>query len=824
MIYDFSLKARTLLALFLVFITWDDARADGPAIQVVPDRVSLIGPEAVQQLAVQFRPERGDPIDTTPEAAFVSSDPAIASVRPDGMIVAKGDGTTRVTIQVRGQIVDVPVVVSQVTQPPPIHFAHQVVPLFTKLGCNSGGCHGKASGQNGFRLSLLGFEPLLDYETLVLEARGRRLFPPAPERSLLLTKATAGEPHGGGRKLERDSHEYRLIARWIAAGMPLGPSDAPTLSKITIWPEARVLGPGGEGLQLIVTAHYSDDSTEDVTRRAQYLANDPEVLNVTDSGRVATRELAGQVAVMARYQGLVAVSRVTVPLATGALGTSEFTPHNFVDELAAQQWRALGLSPSPPCTDAEFIRRASLDITGTLPTAEETRAFVADTAPEKRSNLIDRLLDRPEYGDFFAVKWGDLLRNKRENNAGLQRGTYRLHDWLRAQIAANVPYDQLVRKVLTATGTAETTPPVVWYRRLRTPDAFVDDTAQVFMGMRVQCAKCHHHPFEVWSQDDYYGLAAFFARIGRKLPPGQQSNGQVPGEEAIFLSRTGGVNHPKSGKVMAPKALGGPEMTAAPLEDPRVKLADWLTHPDNPFFAKALVNRYWAHFLNRGIAEPVDDMRVSNPPTNPELLEALATDFVRSGHDLKHLVKTITTSQLYGLSSVPNETNARDRQSFARFYPKRLSAEVLLDAIAQVTNAPTTFGGLPVGTRAIELPDESVASSFLDAFGRPKRDTACECERVTDATLGQSLLLLNSNEVHQKLTAAGARAEKLAKDPGPDADKIDDLFWMAFARRPSNTEKSAALHHIESRPDRKKEAFEDILWALINAKEFQFND
>jgi hypothetical protein len=815
-------RTPTFLALVVALAT--AARADDQTLMAVPDCVVLKGPDAVQQLAIAETAADGSTRDLTVAATYLSADPAIATVDAEGGIWARSDGQTLVTVSVSGRSVAVPVSVERVADPPPIHFTNQVVPIFTKLGCNSGGCHGKASGQNGFRLSLLGFEPALDYETLVREARGRRLFPNAPEQSLLLTKASAREPHGGGKKLDTGSHEYRLLARWIGAGMPLGPKDAPTLTSITAWPESRVLSPGGESQQIVVAAHYSDGSTEDVTRRAQYLANDPEVLNVAEAGRVATRDFAGQVAVMARYQGLVAVSRFTVPLATQAAGTFEFRPRNFVDGLAAKQWRSLGLVPSPTCTDAEFIRRASLDVTGTLPQADEVRAFVADADPEKRAKLIDRLLDLPEYSDFFAVKWGDVLRNKRENNQALQRGTYRLHDWLKAQIAANLPYDRLTRALLTATGTPEMTPPVIWYRRLRSPDAFVDDTAQVFLGMRLQCAKCHHHPFEVWSQDDYYGFAAFFARIGRKLPPGQQPNGQVPGEEAIFVSRAGSVTQPKTGQAMKPRALGGNEMPATAIDDPRAKLAGWLTDPANPYFSRAVVNRYWAHFFGRGLTEPLDDMRVTNPPSNPELLDALARDFVASGYDLKHLIKTIATSQTYGLSSLPNESNARDRQSFARYYPRRLVAEVLLDAIAQVTGAPTSFAGLPAGTRAIELPDESVPSTFLDAFGRPKRDTACECERVTDASLGQGLLLMNSNEVHQKLAAAGAKAETLAKDPRPDAEKLDDLFWLAFARPPSSTEKSAALNHIVARPNDKKGAFEDVLWALINAKEFQFND
>jgi hypothetical protein len=433
------------------------------------------------------------------------------------------------------------------------------------------------------------------------------------------------------------------------------------------------------------------------------------------------------------------------------------------------------------------------------------------------------MLERPEYASYFATKWADLLHNKRDNKAGYQPGTYRFHDWLRENLAKNTPYDQIVRGVLAASGTPESTPPVVWYRSLRTPDAFVDDTAQVFLGMRLQCAKCHHHPFEKWSEDDYYGFAAFFGRVGRKSTIASQRVGIQ--DEAIFNARTGAVQNPKTGKTLPPKGLGTEVAPISITEDPRQKLVDWMADPSNPYFARALVNRYWAHFFGKGIVDPLDDMRLTNPPSNPELLDWLAADFAANGHDLKRLVRTIATCRTYGLSSIPNDYNAQDRQSFARHYPKRMTAEVLLDAISDVSGTQTPFAGLPAGTRAIELPDESVASTFLDTFGRPKRETACECERVTDASLGQSLMLLNSAEVQTKLSTAGGRAETMAADTTrPDAEKVAELFWIAFARPPSSGELASATAYLDARKDKRKEAFEDMIWALVNAKEFQFND
>jgi hypothetical protein len=787
----------------------------------VPERAVLRGPDAAQQLAVETIEASGPARDLTQSAAFASSDPKVVTVDRSGTIWARGDGSATITIQAEGKETQVPVSVTEFSAGRPVNFTNQVVPIFTKLGCNAGGCHGKASGQNGFRLSLLGFEPMLDYETLVKEDRGRRLFPAVPERSLLLLKATAQVPHGGGRRLKPDAHEYRVIERWIAAGMPVGKETDPTVTRIEVAPDARVM-PRSGSRQLVVTAHYSDGTTEDVTRWAQYQSNDNDVAGVAEGGRVETRDLAGQAAIMARYQGQVAVFRATVPLGLPIPRFSDFSADNVIDAAVLAQWKALGIAPSEPCTDAEFIRRAAIDITGSLPKPEEVRAFVVENAPDKRARLVDRLLDRPEYAAYFAVKWADILRNKRENDPKAQRGTFTFHDWIRASLAANLPYDQFVRAIIAASGTPESSPTVQWYRKIKMTDAYVDDTAQVFLGMRLQCARCHHHPFEKWSQDDYYGFAAFFARVGRK--PSLQAQRIGRDDMVIYTARAGSVTHPKTGKVMTPRGLGSAEIPVPAADDPRQKLVDWMAEPKNPFFARALVNRYWAHFFGRGIVEPMDDLRVTNPPANPELLDALAEQFVKSRYDLKQLVRTIATSRVYGLSSLPNETNAKDRQSFARHYPKRLSAEVLLDAISQVSGVPTTFGGLPAGTRAIELPDESVVSTFLDTFGRPKRDTPCECERVTDASLGQSLMLLNSGEVQGKLSSSNGRTEALAKDPRPDLEKVEELFWAALARGPSSTESAAALAHLAARPGKKREAFEDILWALINTKEFQFND
>ncbi len=814
---------RHLAVIFAVILAAGGVRGaagsePGGRLVVSPPRFVLRGPDVVQQLAVDLVVPAGPSSDATRQVQYASDHPGVATVDSTGLVTPAGDGEARITIKKGALLATTTVRVESFTQPPRINFANQIVPIFTKLGCNAGGCHGKASGQNGFRLSLLGFEPELDYETLVKEDRGRRLFPSAPDASLLLRKGCAATPHGGGKRLDKSSQEYRLIRRWIAMGMPVGEASDPVLERISVYPDARLIS---SGQQVVVTAHYSGGGTEDVTRWAQYQSNDTEVAQVEEGGWVQKGRLAGQAAIMARYQGQVAVFRAIVP--TGfVVNDAGFKPTNPIDAAVLAQWKELGIAPSAPCSDAEFLRRVSADITGALPTPEELARFLADPAPDKRARVGDRLLDSPGYAAYFALKWADILRNKREGKTEVQHGTYAFHDWIREQLAHNTPYDQFVGAILAASGSVEEAPPVQWYRTIRETVVFVDDTAQVFLGMRLQCARCHHHPFEKWSQNDYYGFAAYFAKIGRK--PDARARRMGRDGEVIFTARNGSVVHPKTGKAMNPRGLGAEETPAAPGKDPRLNLVTWLTDRKNPFFARALVNRYWAHFFGRGVVEPLDDMRLTNPASNPALLEALTDGFVKSGYDLKALVRTICTSQVYGLSSEPNRTNERDRQTFARHYPRRMTAEVLMDAIASVTGVATAFPGLPRGTRAVELPDESVRSSFLDVFGRPRRDTPCECERVSDATLSQSLMLLNSGEVQAEIANDEGRAARLAKSPGDDAAKVDQLFQAAFSRHPTPAESKAAVEYLAHNARERKRAFEDIIWALINSKEFQFID
>ncbi|MCA9143449.1 MAG: DUF1549 domain-containing protein [Planctomycetaceae bacterium] len=708
-----------------------------------------------------------------------------------------------------------------------VSFTNDVVPVLTKAGCNAGVCHAKAGGgQNGFQLSLLGFEPQEDYEHLVLEGRGRRLFPADPDRSLLLLKATGQVPHGGGVRIDPESESYSLLSRWIQQGTPNSSEGDRELVSIAVEPARGLLKPHGEQ-QLKSTAYYSDGTVRDITSLALYECNDAAMAEVTSTGLVTATDIPGKVAVMLRYQGKVAVYNASVPL--GASVETLPAARNFVDNLVFANLKELGIPPSPVCDDATFLRRVSLDIGGRLPTESEAREFLANSDPDKRDQVITTLLRSPDYADYFANKWTTLLKNRRDDASDIT-SNFAFHSWIRDSLLANKPYDQLVRELLAATGTVIANPPVAWYKRVKEPKEQIEDVAQLFLGVRMQCAQCHHHPFERWSQDDYYGLAAFFSQVGRKPT-------DTRGEDLIFHQRgVAGAKNVKTGLTVTPIALGDSVGEIPPDEDPRLRLADWMSGESNPFFAKALVNRYWKHFFKRGLIEPEDDIRDTNPPTNPELLAALENHFRNSGFDLKELVRVITSSHAYQLSATPNEHNLADRQNYSRYYPKRLQAEVLLDAFDQLCGSTTSFANLPAGTRAVALPDNSYnnSSPFLRVFGRPDNSSVCECERVQSASLAQSLHLLNAADVKAKLATSGGRADRLAREEKPDAEKISELYMAAFAREPRADELQTAIEYLaEERIDAEgnpidkaraaSENFQDLVWALTSTKEFLFN-
>jgi hypothetical protein len=811
-------------------VTTEQVKLPPPAevqgLSVLPASVSLKGLDDSTQLVITGQLKDGKLQDFSGDVQYTVANPALARVTSAGRVMPIANGTTEVIATYGDKTVKLPLKTEAMDVDLPINFANHIVPIFTKLGCNGGGCHGKSGGQNGFALSLLGFVPELDFQTLVKENRGRRLFPAAPDSSLLLVKATGVVAHAGGKRMELGSDEYKLVRRWIASGTPLGTDKDPQVTKITVEPEHRILTRNNRQ-QFRVIAHYSDNSTLDVTQRAQYESNDTEIAVVDGAGLVRSLEMPGEAAIMARYSSQVAVFRATVPLGQ-KIPEYKFEPKTVVDNATQKKWKELGITPSELCSDEQFVRRVYLDITGTLPRPDQVRAFLANADAQKRDKLIDELLETPEYAYLFANKWADILRVKRRGEAQRAEGTFGFHNWIREAMAKDMPYDQFVRGILGAVGDDRVSPPTVWYKELQQPEQFVDDVAQVFLGQRLACAQCHHHPYEKWSQDDYWGLAAFFGRIGRKNEQvlGGINNQQVQ-RQVIFNKPSGAVSNKRTGQPAKIQALDGAPMEVAPEDDPRLKLVDWMADAKNPFFARAVANRYWAHFFGRGIVDPLDDMRVTNPPSNPELLDALAKELVDSKYSLKHLIKVIVKSRTYQLSAVPNETNKHDKQAFARFYPRRMSAEVLFDAVNQVTNAPAGFGGLPsdkfAPNRAIMLPDESFPSYFLDVFGRPQRISACECERVSEANLAQALHLLNSQEIQDKLTRGGARADLLAKDPRPDAEKIEEMFLWTFARRPSAEHLKVALEHVNRNAANRKLAYENLLWALLNTKEFVFN-
>lgn len=708
-----------------------------------------------------------------------------------------------------------------------VSFVNDVVPVLTKAGCNAGVCHAKAGGgQNGFQLSLLGFEAQEDYEHLVKEDRGRRLFPASPQHSLLLMKASGKMPHGGGVRLPVDSPGYTMMLNWIQQGASYDADTAPKLTGIEVQPNRGTVMPNTEQ-QLKAVAHYEDGTERDVTNLALFESNDKSMADVTDGGLVHISNIPGKVAVMVRFQGTVSVFNASVPL--GAPVDNVPPSNNFIDDLVFANLKELGVPPSPVCDDATFLRRVSLDIAGRLPTAEEAAAFFGSQDADKRDQVIDNLLRSPEYADFFANKWTAMLKNRRDDASDMT-SNFAFFAWVRDSLLANKPYDQMVRELLAATGTVIANPPVAWYKRVKEPKQQLEDVAQLFLGVRMQCAQCHHHPFERWSQDDYYSLSAFFTQVGRK-PSGTR------GEDLIFHKRgIATAANIKTGATLRPAALGETIPPIDPDEDPRLKLADWMSLPDNPFFAKALVNRYWKHLFRRGLIEPEDDIRDTNPPSNPELLAALEQHFLASGFDLKDLVRVIARSNAYQLSSVPNSDNIVDQQNYSRYYPRRLQAEVMLDSIDDLTGARTDFPNLPTGTRAIALPDNSYnnASPFLKVFGRPENESVCECERVQSSSLAQSLHLMNAGDIKAKLATGGGRADRLAKSEQPIEDRIRELYMAAFSREPRADElKVAADYLAEPRLDAAGNPvdpqaaavsnFQDLIWALMNTKEFLFN-
>lgn len=779
-------------------------------LEVFPEQFGLAGVHEGRQLIVTAAGGK----DVTRKAKYTVAGAGVVRVSTDGYVRPVGKGETTVVVEAAEQKRQVRVTVGEFDEGQPLHFGNDIVPLLSRHGCNAGGCHGRASGQNGFKLSLFGFDADFDYNALVKEARGRRVFPAAPESSLLLTKAAALVPHGGGKRIDPASEDYLTLRRWIAQGTPVGDARAPTLKKLTMMPDQRVLDRSAEQ-QLAVLAHYSDGSVRDVTRQAQFQSNEITVAAVDADGLARTFDLAGDATIMARYMGQVTTFRALVPLGKNIAKQADFPAANFIDTLAMARWKKLGLVPSDLCGDGEFIRRVHLDLCGRLPTPDEVRELLKDDSKDKRAKLIDRLLGDRDYAAYFALRWGSILRNA--SLAGSEQAAYAFHDWLRDMISRNRPYDEFVRGIVAVAGEWQEAPAVNWYWQMRDDQLHqpVADTAQIFLGLRLQCAKCHHHPYERWGQEDYFGLAGFFSRLGRKglgEPPPYYSS----------RTRTSGEINPRTGKPIEPKPLDGPEMKIPPDEDPRHKLVDWMAQPDNPFFARALVNRMWGHLLGRGLVDPVDDMRETNPPSNPELLDALALDFIKHKFDVKHLLRTICNSRTYQLSSAPNDNNQHDKQNHARFYGRRLIAEVLHDAVDQACGTRTQFSRMSKQARAIDLPHENFGSYFLDVFDRPPRSSPCECARSAGASLSQVLHLAISGNIESKVSAGNGRVARLAEKKTAPTQAVEELYLATLSRLPTAGEQQKALDYLGRQTDARR-GLEDLLWVLMNSREFMFN-
>jgi hypothetical protein len=783
------------------------------SLTVFPVQVSLEGPRDEQRLVVLGDYADGQRWDFSRDAQFTSSAPAVAVVE-GGVIRPASDGQATITVQAGGQTATVAVQVKQAKADLPVNFSREIVPVMTKAGCNMGACHGAQHGRGGFKLSLFGFDPIFDYPQIVQSSEGRRVVLSDPERSILLQKPALVMEHGGGERLKANSRGFNLLKNWLEDGAPEPSAKDPTVTAMEVFPPKRVMVPG-EQQQFVVRATWSDGRSEDVTAFAQYDALNDAVASVTPAGIVTARK-HGETHVMIRFLGQANVMQVTLPYSKSD-NYPDLPRHNFVDEKLIAKWKDLGLTPSPLCSDEEFFRRIHLDAIGTLPEPAEIKAFLADKDPAKRQKAIDKVLERPEFVDFWTLKWGDLLRINRDQLQ--EKGMWSFNNWVRAALRDGKPVDEFVREIITAEGSTFSEGPANYFRVGANPQDWAENTAQVFLGVRMQCAKCHHHPFEKWSQDDYYGLSAFFTRLGSKS---STEFGLFGGESVIFLRPAGEATHPRTGAVVKPHPLDGPVM-----DDPfdrRRKFAEWLTTKENPFFARNIVNRFWGYLLGHGLVEPLDDMRATNPASNPELLDALARDFAEHKFDLKHLLRTIMASRAYQLSSQETPGNAADTTNthYTRYTVKRLTAEQMADALDFATGTREKYTGLPLGTRAIQLPDTKVRSFLLDTFGRPPRKITCECERTAMPNIAQALHLMNGDFLNQKIAAPTGRIEELFKKKTPTAAVIEELYLVTLGRPPRPEEAAKAEGWMAQAPS-PREGAQDLLWVLLNSREFLFN-
>lgn len=826
-----ALQQFTRLLLFLISIGVgesfellhaDELNTAGPILklEVHPQQFELSGRrQSLQLVATGYRADK-ELADVTFAARYQAARPEVASVSASGRVIPKSNGTTQISVQMGNQSQVVTIHVTGQQSDSSVSFEHDTLPTLAKAGCSGGACHGSPHGKGEFRLSLFGFEPAFDRMSLVRESHSRRVNTINPAQSLLLQKPTMQIPHAGGRRLTPGDNLYALLHDWIGEGCPVDPPEAACVG-IEVYPSVnRVLRFPANRQQFSVHAKFDDGSIRDVTHLAQFTLSDPGIAEASTSGLITGID-RGETAVIVRYLEFIETPLLTFVRDVDGFQWSNPPAFNYVDVNVDRKLRQLQYLPSAVCSDEIFVRRVYLDVLGKLPTLEESDRFLADASSDKRQRLIDELLERPGYPLFWAQKWGDLLRVSRKQ-IGLD-SVFKYSQWLQAAVASNMPYDQFVREILTASGSTITSPAGNYYRTSGDTLDAMESTAQLFMGTRIQCAKCHNHPFERWTQSNYYGLASFFNRIERRRT-------DHPEEIILWTKSSGEVHHPADGRVMKPWVPTTGELAVAPATDRRTTLVEWLTTPDNPFFAKVEVNRIFAHIMGRGIVEPFDDFRDSNPPANAELLDALAQEFVDHNFDRKHILRTILNSRTYQADSRPNRFNRDDSKYFSHYMPRQLTAEQLVDSLGQVVGRPEKFALVAADTRATWLPAPDLLPhdraklgdiDFLKVFGQPERQSVCECDRGDDSSLGQALELLNGSFINRLLTDENNRLHHHIRDGRPLKEIIIELYRLALSRHPSESELNHSLAYAESHAD-KARALEDICWAIINKEEFLF--
>ncbi|WP_232101341.1 DUF1549 and DUF1553 domain-containing protein [Gimesia panareensis] len=800
------------------------SRAAESGFHVAPEQIELSGLLDYFQIQASVLADKKIVRDLTHEVSYTSLTPAILEVNAEGLVrpLRTGQGKIQVTHGKDKRVIDV--VVKSRASGKNVSFVKDVVPVLNKGGCSLGGCHASQFGKGGFKLSLFGFAPEQDYPAIARDDRQRRVSILQPKESLILQKASMGMAHGGGRRFAKDSYEYHILETWIAEAVTEIDDKEPKVVGMQLTPMSRRYKKG-DIQQLRVIAEYSDGSKQDVTALAQYDSLIENIATVTPRGKIEIKG-PGQTAIMVRFMGQAKISTVISPY-KDKVNLADFKPNNFIDEQIKQRYAELGLEPSPLCSDEVFIRRAFMDCIGTLPTPEKVKAFLASKDPNKRSYLIDELLgltgdpERDVYVEAWSanwgMKWGDLLRINR-NKIG-DGGMWAFSNWVRQSLRENKPVNEFVSEIITAQGSIYKNGPANYFKIASKPEDLAEATSQIFLGVRLQCAKCHHHPFEVYSQKDYYSLAAFFTRVGNKASVEFGALGQ---DTIIKVKNSGSIRHPRTRKTMEPTPLMGEPVESSEFRDLRRPLARWITSPENELFSKNIVNRFWSYYMGTGFVEPIDDMRETNPASNPELLNALSDHFVKSGYDLKELMRVIMNSRAYQLASEPLPENVAKTRFYTHYNVKRLSAEVMLDALDDITGSQERFRGVPEGTRAIELPDPNYNSYFLDTLGRPKRVITCECERTSQPNLAQVLQVANGQLINTKLAAKTGRIEKLIKAKAADHDVFTEMYLAAFSRYPTKEELAKCDQIVKASKD-KREGYQDVLWAISNSREFLFN-